>query len=154
MDEKPKKHRHWFRFRLSTLLVVVALLASFGGWLARERRIVKERGDFAEAIFAKGGRLEWAEWGTTKEFPSGLRWLLRDRLGDYGFPVELIRVPFIYESQFRLDAERLFPEAAFVPLSQEEIEQEQRDREWQQHEEERLEDLRKRCCPSRKHNPV
>jgi hypothetical protein len=57
----------------------------------------------------------------------------REWLGDY--TVDQIRVPFARDAEFRSDAKRLFPEAAFMPISKEEMEQEARDLEDQQRQE-------------------
>jgi hypothetical protein len=130
--------RRWLWFSLCTLLVVVAC---FSAWLVGEFRFVNQRREFGEAIFPKGG---YFSWDANSEIPVTPWWW--EWLGDYG-PVEQIRVPFTYEAEFRHEAARLFPEAKFLPLSKEEIEQEQRDRESQRREEaeeaERKEHLRR-----------
>jgi hypothetical protein len=81
---------------------------------------VYQRKEFTERLWAVGGYTEW----TSDDIPILPWW--RETLGDIG--VEQIRVPFTHEAEFRSEAQRLFPEAAFNPISKDEIEQEQADR--------------------------
>src|SRR4051794_40345731 len=125
MSDKPK--RRWFEWRLSTWLVLIGILACAGGWLTSERHFIRERKDFLPKLFAKGGHLEWIEWGVTKPIPFWWReWLGDDR------PVERIRVPYSHEAALRSEARRLFPEALYLPISKDEIAQEAKDSELQQ----------------------
>jgi hypothetical protein len=43
--------RRWFAFRLRTLLIVMAVLATVCGWLYHERRVIQERTKKREALY-------------------------------------------------------------------------------------------------------
>jgi hypothetical protein len=48
-------HRRWFRFRLRTILLIVALLAIPCAWLGSEWKLVRARAALIERVEAAGG---------------------------------------------------------------------------------------------------
>lgn len=124
---KAAKRNRWFSFSLRTLFVAVTIAACAAAWLIGQIRLVEQRRAFSETLFTRHGYFHY----DMNEIPSLPWW--REFLGDDG--VQQIRVPFTCESEFRSEAARLFPEAQFLPISKEEMEQDQRDREAQRKEE-------------------
>jgi hypothetical protein len=109
--------RRWFRFSLRTLFVVAALVACGAAWVGAEVRFVRQRNAFYAKVWAVRGDFKWVE-----PVPDNLKSKWHEWLGDAG-PVERICVPHYCADDFRAEAERLFPEASFVALSKEEIEE-------------------------------
>jgi hypothetical protein len=128
MSEASKHRRRWFRFRLRTMFVIVTLVSCGAAWFGGEMRFVRERRQLGEAIMAKQGYFYFDANTEIPEVPWWRKWL-----GDYS--VDQIRVPFAHDAEFRSEAKRLFPEAAFSPISKEEIEKEVRDRDNQRRQE-------------------
>jgi hypothetical protein len=108
------------RYTLRVLFVLVALIAGATAWIVSQIRFVHEREAFRDRLWASHGDFEWV----SDKIPTIPWW--REWAGDVG--VEHIRVPYSCESQFRSDAMRLFPEAQFIVLSQEDMDSEKRDR--------------------------
>jgi hypothetical protein len=98
-----------------SLVTVFVSLTVFGVWLSRQANLARSRIELREAVFEKGGR---TEWDMNYQFPHrSFREFLYD---DY--PVQRIRVPVAFESEFASKVKQLFPEAEFVPLSDAELE--------------------------------
>ena len=56
MPNPPNYRRRWFQFGLSTLIVIMTLVGVSLGWLARERKFVRDRRAFDVAARAcRGG---------------------------------------------------------------------------------------------------
>ncbi|MBI2826035.1 MAG: hypothetical protein HYX69_15225 [Planctomycetia bacterium] len=113
-DAQPKPRRRWFQFRLRTMFLLVTLFALWLGW---QVNLARQRIAFREALFAKGGYVEWDSSYEFPPIPSFREWFLDD------YPVQKIRVPYMWEAEFRADAKRLFPEATYLPLSQQELDE-------------------------------
>jgi hypothetical protein len=78
MTAPPK--RHWFRFGLRTLFVLVTIVCALSGWLAWNLRQMRHRIETARTIELRGGSIEWG-WIYTSDLklvPSLWRFLGAD----------------------------------------------------------------------------
>src|SRR5262249_12540958 len=116
--------RHWFRWSLRTMFVVVAALCAFLGWLAWEWQFVRDRRAFNAQARADGNGYALtypgsiaANWpqalrgpalisdGTVRSVPIWRRWL-----GDEAFG--LVVVPAAWSKSDAMKVKSLFPESS------------------------------------------
>ncbi|HEY1601352.1 MAG TPA: hypothetical protein VGG64_17250 [Pirellulales bacterium] len=115
MTQSPTTRRRWFQFGLSTLFVLVTVLAVWLGW---ELHIVRERQAIRQRIAESGGRVYPSEQSESKLLLTSLGMVTecripvwREWLGDE--PVGFVRLKTSASYAELKKARLAFPEAQF-----------------------------------------
>jgi hypothetical protein len=114
---KQKAQRHWLRFSLRTVLVIVTICCV---WLAWQVSVVRERKAMLKLVIERGGSYSFlADYSpfaaadrTPKELSYLRRALLRDEL------VGSIALPPVISADEIAKVRRTFPEAAVMTTNQ------------------------------------